>query len=340
MIDKTVQVNEPPANAEITLRYAVGRFSTNNDEFAHAIKMTRDKVRRYVESYGSKRSVRPYNILLSAPPGMGKSFIAKEIARDVGGDEIAIDEVYIASMSDVSEIDDVFRRVQSNYLNGKLPVVIFDEVDSKIGMLNVYNRFLSPMWDGNFFVSGQKHTLPPCIFFFAGSTITPRETIEEAAQAVSSKRDKNGNVVYSDFRSAWNDKFFKIMEKPAADKPEKIEDFITRIDDIILIPPINGLMSDDNAMDEYRSMACVLIRKYHQVNVIQGIAIDALAKNLKERGLRDTEKAIFISTTPDEGMAFSAKFLPDDFRMAMNIPKDALTLTEEQEIFSVVEEKR
>lgn len=331
MSEREVQLDDPsfyrPSSEDpVELRTAIQNFSTNNEEFAKSIRITRDKLKQYIETARNKKTIRPYNILLVAPPGMGKSFIAKEIARDVGGDDAEIDEVYIASMIGVQEIDDVFRRVQSIYLDGKIPAVIFDEVDSQINGFHVYNRFLSPMWDGKFFVSGVKHTLPPSIFFFAGSAIAPKKTIDCAVKKAREKHGPDGDVPYSTFLEEWVEIYYDQFSANESKPPEKLEDFISRIDDTILIPPIMNLQSPATAKKEFRAMACVLIRKHHgsKVNKIQENVLQALAQTIEIDGLRAAEKVIFISKPADQ-LVFTGDLLPEDFRHKNELGKGTLT---------------
>lgn len=333
-----LEIYEPADEIEIVP--VVGEFCTENKEFANHLETIRDKITLYISRHQSKKAMRPYNILLSAPPGMGKSFLASQLSQDAArsaGGDVEFDEVFVASMNKVSDIDDVFRRSQSLFLDGKMPVVLFDEVDSKVENINIYNRFLSPMWDGNFFVGTQKFALPPCVFFFAGSTISTEDISSEAVV------DLQGDYSYQKYRANWERLFKKQFAHEAAEpelKPEKLRDFIDRVDDIIRIPPIEGMMSEESVLLEYRKTACILIQKHFSKNLdkIHTRVIDSLAKTIRHESLRTAEKAIFSSSPKADQFDFEA--LPEDYKRQLGVSEDDYNPKDGKELVRVVRKSR
>jgi hypothetical protein len=87
--------------------------------------------------------------------------------------------LYVASLQSSAELYGIFQRIQSINLEGKLPVVFFDEIDSDIANAKVYAKFLAPMWDGTFYVGKEKFFLGRSVFFFAGSTLSTEEAFSD-----------------------------------------------------------------------------------------------------------------------------------------------------------------
>lgn len=111
------------------VRPLFGRYVTRNIGFKEYV----DDVRHLVQAYiNKKKTERPLNILLAAPPGSGKSFFIKELIKTLNNvDNKAFEEVYIGSLDEIEELYGIFQRVQSLNLEGKLPFIFFDEIDAR-----------------------------------------------------------------------------------------------------------------------------------------------------------------------------------------------------------------
>ncbi len=84
--------------------------------------------------------MRPMNVFLNAPPGSGKSFLVNELANAISRNARRVRTPYaefnISSFSDVEQIETIFDYIQSNNIEEKVPFVLVDECDSKIGEKN------------------------------------------------------------------------------------------------------------------------------------------------------------------------------------------------------------
>jgi ATPase family associated with various cellular activities (AAA) len=300
-----------------TIRPAFANYVSRNKGFlAHV-----DDVRAQIVTYLSKASVkRPLNILLAAPPGSGKSFLIKELIsstlierppkRDlVSLTELSIfEEAYIASLESVDELFKMFQRIQSINLEGKIPIVFFDEVDTPIAATSpVYAKFLAPMWDGTFFLGKEKFFLGKCIFFFAGSTLS----LEAESKAVIERlRMKGKQIAYERYYDAWKSEFDQHFEAFA----DKLPDFLDRIDSVLRIPPICAELLGKDTAAEYDDLACMLIRKHFRaVRFIEKQALAVVSDALRTaKSVRTAEKIVFNSTPKSEdGMdLFDIECLP------------------------------
>lgn len=135
--------------------------------------------RSEIESYSSIKNLiykyvnapfqgRPLSIAVFGQPGSGKSFGVKEIAKNILGRDASFLEFnlsqYEAALS--SALFEAFHDVQDQTMNGKIPLVFFDEFDSH--KLSWPKCFLMPMQDGEFLEHGRRRPLGKCIFVFAG----------------------------------------------------------------------------------------------------------------------------------------------------------------------------
>ncbi len=187
----------PPSASRVerkTISPVFGKYITHNEGFVEYLDGVRDQINTYVNRPFVKR---PLNILLAAPPGSGKSFLIKQIIEDMDSDlKVSFEEIYISSLENVTELYSIFQRVQSVNLEGKIPVVFFDEIDSEIGATAVYAKFLAPMWDGTFYIGKEKFYLGRSVFFFAGSTLSLENKSKEILEA---HETANGPMSYDSY---------------------------------------------------------------------------------------------------------------------------------------------
>lgn len=114
---------------------------------------------------------RPLCIAVFGTPGSGKSFGVTEIAASIAPTLIKKLNFNLSQLRTPLDLINAFHKVRDYSLEGKLPLVFFDEFDSafeeKLGWLKY---FLSPMQDGVFREGDSLHSLGKAIFVFAGGT--------------------------------------------------------------------------------------------------------------------------------------------------------------------------
>jgi hypothetical protein len=118
-----------------------------------------------------QRPIRPLSIAVFGTPGSGKSFGVTEIATSIAPNLIEKLDFNLSQFKDPTDLVAAFHKVRDISLNGKLPLVFFDEFDSTFnGKLGWLKYFLSPMQDGKFREGDTIHPIGKAIFVFAGGT--------------------------------------------------------------------------------------------------------------------------------------------------------------------------
>jgi hypothetical protein len=135
----------------------------NEIESFHSIK---NLMREYIES---DRYTRPLSIAVFGSPGSGKSFGITEIAKSIASGRIEILKFNLSQFDSKSDLISAFHKVRDLALEGKIPLVFFDEFDSDFnGKLGWLKYFLEPMQDGKFMERETMHPIGRSIFVFAG----------------------------------------------------------------------------------------------------------------------------------------------------------------------------
>jgi hypothetical protein len=146
-----------------------------------SLRILKRTMREFKES---KQKPKPLSIGVFGPPGAGKSFAVRELATGIFCERCPKDKDYegwmefnLAQFKDPEDLIGAFHQVRDRVLDGLVPVVFWDEFDSRSYFWLQY--LLAPMQDGKFQEGQITHPIGKCVFIFAGATASSFEEFGE-----------------------------------------------------------------------------------------------------------------------------------------------------------------
>ncbi|MDD3024667.1 MAG: ATP-binding protein, partial [Syntrophomonadaceae bacterium] len=288
-------------------------FSADRQEI-EGVRSVKNAMRDYLRL---KNPETPLCVAVFGPPGAGKSFVVKEIAKGLGIGENAQLTFNLSQFESPQELLTAFHQIRDLNLQGEIPLVFWDEFDNPCEGRNLgwLRYFLAPMQDGEFSDHGIARPLGGGIYVFAGAT----------------------RHSFTDFQRADNPQ----------DRTAKKPDFISRLSAYINIRGING---NPNTVEDrlYMIRRAFILRQYLETNapqirtdeqfVIETGVLDAFLRvNKYYHGARSMENLIKMSSLADK-RKFELSSLPPDniIGMHVNVKEfNALTIMGDRKTLSI-----
>lgn len=215
-----VAVNGPEEKLPSVPIEEIGHWSSVDRGEIESMRSIQNILSEYVAQYvHGRRLERPLSIAVFGPPGSGKSFAIKQMARALFPDELARIEFNLSQLESDEDLDKAFQEVRDLTLEQLLPLVFWDEFDSPVEgrELGWLRFFLAPMQDGEFREAGVSRPVGPAIFVFAGGTCS---TIEEFKRTIDDRSERHAKK--KDFISRLKGYVNILGPNPMKEKDDKL----------------------------------------------------------------------------------------------------------------------
>jgi hypothetical protein len=276
--------------------FGIGKYIALDKDFREYLLCICDCISDYISD--PKRINRPLNIYLEAQPGSGKSFLVRQICKAIseakGPDSIEYIECNLTQLEKPNDLNDIFIKTQSAYIEKRTAIVFFDELDARLNNnKHAFPYFLMPMFDGRFIVNNHIHSVGPGIFFYASSNQLKqlmKGSTEDLVDIDDGKSDgpeepESVHTFIENEKRALTDSISNnsVFSNTSSDIPEKLLDFINRLDMIVHIPPLsaspNESLSHRFLQGQYITSAAIL--KYHPEAVYaEKVVVDFFSRYL------------------------------------------------------------
>lgn len=146
-----------------------GKLLTVDKNEIENFRSIKNLIKEYLDDAANNK---PLSIAIFGPPGSGKSFAVKSVAKSVMEKKTEILEYNLSQFDSPLDIIRAFHESRDSSLKGNTPLVFFDEFDSayKNEPLGWLKYFLAPMQDGEFKEGEKNHPIGRAILVFAGGT--------------------------------------------------------------------------------------------------------------------------------------------------------------------------
>jgi sugar/nucleoside kinase (ribokinase family) len=138
------------ANGILNLRSAecgLGKFRVLNPSRRREVMRFARRIHEYL---ARDARTRPFNCVLAARPGTGKSFLLRQLETS----SLPFYEVNVAQFASSSEFMGELARIAAK--GDRQRILLIDEADTKLSGHHIYSLLLTPLWDGTVMYRGER----------------------------------------------------------------------------------------------------------------------------------------------------------------------------------------
>ena len=305
-----------------------GLFTVDRSEIERL--RTVDALMRTYEA--TKVQKRPLSIGVFGPPGSGKSFGVKALAKATLGDKVPFLEFNLSQFKNPEELIGAFHRVRDAVLQGTTPVAFWDEFDSQRYKWLQY--LLAPMQDGSFQEGQITHPIGKCVFMFAGGTSATLGTFGVAEPTPPTPQDLA--ALSPRGRMERNQTFREQVDRYGEFKLLKGPDFVSRLHGFVNVlepnPPRTGATGSDITWPIRRALLLrnlLELDETEELNIDPGLLYALLSVPRYDYGARSFEKIVLaLARGREDGRIHRAALPPES---ALNRETDAVEFRKRME---------
>lgn len=151
-------------------------YSTLDEVHRAEIKKLIKQITAYLQDPTRKR---PFNALMLASPGAGKSHFIKQIAVAMKSESVQAVTFNMATMQTADDMAQPVDELRNLKVNDRYPLLFLDEFDSDAAH---YSALLPLLWDGELHVGHRDLKLGKAVIVLAGSNPDLPKTMAQSAQ--------------------------------------------------------------------------------------------------------------------------------------------------------------